>query len=140
MQVFPFSLTFVPFMPNENKKLFVRMSYQLTLGSRARKRKPIAEEIVATERSYVSNLSTFDEVFRKPLMNIPKIPKELLHTLFSNSDTILAIHIDLLKLIEDRFASGYHPHLPLGDIFLSKVTLSPYSQKDPRNENLLRVC
>jgi len=102
--------------------LFKRANLNTKKDSHDEKRHNIVAEIHSTEVYYCSALLEMIEGFKKPLLNLSKRPKscvkeEDMIKLFGNCETILQVHVELFKPLNQRL-HNWTPTSMLGDIFL----------------------
>lgn len=88
-------------------------------------RKRVANELLETERSYVKNLQTVQDLLIAPLLtsvaNGARILKDSeMTSCFANLTDILSSHKILLAALEDRF-KDWSDNSTVGDIFLERV-------------------
>jgi len=96
-------------------------------------RQRVCTELLETERSYVKNLSTVQELLINPLLssihNGMRIMKDSeFFSCFANISDILDSHRTLLASLEERFAA-WNDEATVGDIFLNNMEMfSQYRQ------------
>lgn len=118
------------------------------LNEARQKRRRAVEEIVTTEQSYVRGLQTLCNTFYNPIRLTPKslllrkstrndadkanqrvIAADEIAAIFSNCDTLLGFHEQLLSQLETRF-STWSDVQKIGDIFLQMAPfLKMYRKK-----------
>ena len=91
-----------------------------------KKRSDVVKEIVATEKTYVDNLSALQTVFRQPLEIKLKqgrgvISDSNLQDIFSNWSEIYEVHFLLLEDLNRRM-SDWHKKQKIADVFLKHVS------------------
>jgi len=95
-----------------------RRTWFLTLVKEARYRKRVQQELLSTERTYVSGLNTLVNVFINPLTNSGILAGPQIVTLFSNVQSLVKLHTYLVGELETRLAEGrYFDYTTIGDIF-----------------------
>ena len=94
-----------------------------TFAESDNQRQNILFEILSTERSYVSSLSTLSTLYIRPLASYKILSTRHVALIFSNISTLLNIHTELLKDLEAAFQKGFASAAPLGSIFLKYVRL-----------------
>ncbi|KAI9145989.1 Dbl homology domain-containing protein [Paraphysoderma sedebokerense] len=86
------------------------------------KRNRIINEILTTERTYVTSLRTLLTIFADPLLdsaktNNPILPKNVIQSMFSNIWDIMNVNEEFLRQLEERLASSDPECIQVGDIF-----------------------
>jgi hypothetical protein len=77
----------------------------------------VINELFHTERSHVRNLKVLDSVFRRPLIETGRMPRELLDRLFPNLGEVLALHQRHNTAMKERIATGGgFPVIEISDI------------------------
>jgi hypothetical protein len=89
-------------------------------------RKRVAMELLETERNYVKNLKTVQQLLINPIqaavVNGARIMKDSeFYSCFANIIEILDSHCILLSALEERFVN-WDDESSVGDIFLAKVS------------------
>ena len=102
------------------------------LSSSQLKRQDVINELFHTERSHVRNLKVLDLLFRRPLLDTGRMPRDLLDRLFPNLEEVLALHTRHNNAMKTRLKAGF----PVGDIcdILDDMFL------DSSGDKLVRVC
>ena len=83
------------------------------LSSKELKRQDVINEFFHTEKSHVRNLKVLDSVFRQPLLDKGRLPKDLSCRLFANLDDVLSLHQKYNSAMKARTKA---PGFPIGDI------------------------
>eukprot|EP01113_Clastostelium_recurvatum_P035747 TRINITY_DN5015_c0_g1_i2.p1 TRINITY_DN5015_c0_g1~~TRINITY_DN5015_c0_g1_i2.p1 ORF type:complete len:810 (-),score=195.49 TRINITY_DN5015_c0_g1_i2:112-2541(-) len=108
-------------------------------------RERVAQEILSTERTYVTSLSWICQNVLTPLRTAaatssPIISENEIRFIFSTLDVILNYNQLLLSDLELRVGKGWTPHQRLGDIFLTIASfLKIYSQYCSNYTEALKV-
>jgi hypothetical protein len=77
----------------------------------------VINELFHTERSHVRNLKVLDSVFRRPLIETGRMPRELVERIFPNLGDVLALHQRYNTAMKERIAAGGgFPIREIGDI------------------------
>ena len=96
------------------------------------KRSAVLAELLDTEKTYVNGLQTLTRVFANPIRLTPKafllrkgirsdiektssqrlLPPEDTNSMFSNVDTLLTFHVELVKVLQDSIAPNADPASP----------------------------
>eukprot|EP01112_Ceratiomyxa_fruticulosa_P009029 TRINITY_DN234_c0_g3_i1.p1 TRINITY_DN234_c0_g3~~TRINITY_DN234_c0_g3_i1.p1 ORF type:complete len:784 (+),score=187.98 TRINITY_DN234_c0_g3_i1:333-2684(+) len=111
---------------------FARIKYRKLVRGYAY-REHVAQEILSTEKTYISSLTWVKNNVLTPLRNAidshtPIIEDNELRVIFSNLEIILSYNQILLEQLESR-VGNWTPHQLLGDIFLQIASyLKIYSQ------------
>jgi len=102
------------------------------LSSKELKRQDVINELFHTEKSHVRNLKVLHGVFRRPLLETGRMPKEVVDRLFPNLDEVLAVHQRYNSAMKMRVKQGF----PIGDIcdILSDMFLGS------SGDRLVQVC
>ena len=102
------------------------------LTSKELKRQDVINELFHTERSHVRNLKVLDCVFRRPLLDSGRLPREFVDRLFPNLDEVLAVHQNFNCAMKSRVKKGF----PIGDIcdILTEMFL------ESNGDRLVTVC
>ena len=82
------------------------------LSSKELKRQDVINELFHTEKSHVRNLKVLDSVFRRPLLETGRMPREFIDRLFPNLDGVLALHSKFNSAMKSRVKQGF----PIGDV------------------------
>eukprot|EP00026_Physarum_polycephalum_P000683 Phypoly_transcript_00684.p1 GENE.Phypoly_transcript_00684~~Phypoly_transcript_00684.p1 ORF type:complete len:608 (+),score=96.31 Phypoly_transcript_00684:2275-4098(+) len=91
------------------------------LGKKKAHRASVVKEIVSTEQSYVKSLETMIDVYLVPLRDDPKkfgISKEEVQIMFANIETIVNLHKEMVKVLEER-VNSWNNTKKIGDIFIN---------------------
>lgn len=102
------------------------------LSSKELKRQDVINELFHTEKSHVRNLKVLDGVFRRPLLETGRMPKEVVDRLFPNLDEVLAVHQRYNSAMKMRVKQGF----PIGDICDILIDMFLGSNGD----RLVQVC
>jgi hypothetical protein len=111
-----------------------RAAFKAILRDQAYREK-VANEILSTEREYVSFLAKIIMVYLDPLVQAadlgkPIIKKDEIVAIFSNIRELHALHVALLNTIEERVGKGsWTISKRIADIFLkiTELVVGPYS-------------
>jgi hypothetical protein len=86
----------------------------------AERRRRIVEEIVATERTYVRELTTLEKLYLRPAVQRNALTPEEIRTAFGNLETLIMFHREyFLPRLEEALANvtpGSEP--PIGQVFM----------------------
>jgi len=82
------------------------------LSSKELKRQDVINELFHTEKSHVRNLKVLHGVFRRPLLETGRMPKEVVDRIFPNLDEVLNMHQRYNSAMKMRVKQGF----PIGDI------------------------
>eukprot|EP01103_Thecamoeba_quadrilineata_P010714 TRINITY_DN238_c0_g1_i1.p1 TRINITY_DN238_c0_g1~~TRINITY_DN238_c0_g1_i1.p1 ORF type:complete len:532 (-),score=111.13 TRINITY_DN238_c0_g1_i1:152-1705(-) len=85
------------------------------------KRKQVAQELINTERHYVKDLVVAKEVFLVPIKEKNLLTKSELVTIFSNLESIILLHQELLASLELTIENITIDGSGLGEIFLKRM-------------------
>ena len=100
------------------------------LSSKEIKRQDVINELFHTEKSHVSMLKVLDSVFRRPLIETGRMPREFVDRLFPNLDEVLGLHSKFNSAMKLRVKQGF----PIGDI--CDILIEMFSNSD----RLVQVC
>lgn len=84
------------------------------------KRAQVAEEILSTEVTYVTNLMILTNGFMKPLEDTAILKEKHIRAIFSTINSILAFHKEFIKTLEE-LCQDYDPGAAIGQAFLSNI-------------------
>ena len=102
------------------------------LSAKELKRQDVINELFHTEKSHVSMLKVLDCVFRRPLLETGRMPREFVDRLFPNLDEVLGLHAQFNSAMKLREKQGF----PIGDIcdILTEMFLNG------NGDRLVQVC
>ena len=105
---------------NTEFKNYVEERKELTeaqkLEKKKEKRKHIANEILSTEVSYLSMLSTIINNYKKPIESKKTIPPETINAIFSNVESIYLLHKIFMEELEPM-VNNYDEESKLSNVF-----------------------
>jgi len=88
-----------------------------------RMRVNVLNEVVRTERDYITDIGCLVKVFLFPISATNTLKKEDMEAIFSNIEDVVPIHIEFLKKLEEKLSEAEEEGMPLhevaiGDIFI----------------------
>lgn len=87
-------------------------------------RRKVIYELLKTEKDYVDDIFLIIEIFLKPLIKSQILKMPVIHSIFSEIETLVKVNVQLLKQIISYSDSYVETHdMPVGDIFLQMVPL-----------------